>query len=249
MIYWNGCSFVQAHEIKDLSDSFVNIVSEHFDQKFYRNSKIGGSNDRIWRVSTDDCLRKKPSLAIIVWSGINRFEYLGKRDDTWRSAVWLEHKMNYDTLELSPDSEVYFHHTLKRPEWEALNGYATKIRYATYNLIYTLHYMISLKYFFEAQKIPYLFYNMSDGQYGRILDRLDEARREGANIDWDIVHMTKDDYMRELPHMKEEAFYDMCKRHKVPFGPKDHPLEEGHRIMAKRIIDDIYKYELDKKIN
>ena len=109
--------------------------------------------------------------------------------------------------------------------------------------------MISLKYFFEAQKIPYLFYNMSDGQYGRILDRLDEARREGANIDWDIVHMTKDDYMRELPHMKEEAFYDMCKRHKVPFGPKDHPLEEGHRIMAKRIIDDIYKYELDKKIN
>ena len=27
----------------------------------------------------------------------------------------------------------------------------------------------------------------------------------------------------ELPHIKEEAFYDMCKSLKVPFGPGDHP--------------------------
>jgi hypothetical protein len=46
--------------------------------------------------------------------------------------------------------------------------------------------------------------------------------------------------------MKEEAFYDMCKRKKVPFGPKDHPLEEGHRLMAERIIGDIYDKKLDK---
>ena len=38
----------------------------------------------------------------------------------------------------------------------------------------------------------------------------------------------------------------MCKKAKVPFGPRDHPLEEGHKLMANRIIGDIYKYELDK---
>ena len=46
--------------------------------------------------------------------------------------------------------------------------------------------------------------------------------------------------------MKEEGFYDMCKRHKVPFGPKDHPLEEGNKLMAERIIKDIYDKKLDK---
>ena len=49
--------------------------------------------------------------------------------------------------------------------------------------------------------------------------------------------------------MNEEAFYDMCKRAKVPFGPGDHPLESGHKLMAKRIIQDIYKYGYDKIIN
>ena len=58
--------------------------------------------------------------------------------------------------------------------------------------------------------------------------------------------MKGEDYIRELPHMQEEAFYDMCKRKKVPFGPKDHPLEEGHRLMAKRIIGDVYDKKLDK---
>ena len=58
--------------------------------------------------------------------------------------------------------------------------------------------------------------------------------------------MKLNDYLNELPHLKEEAFYDMCKRKKVPFGPKDHPLEEGHRLMAKRIIGDIYAKKLDK---
>ena len=49
--------------------------------------------------------------------------------------------------------------------------------------------------------------------------------------------------------MKEEAFYDMCKRKKVPFGPRDHPLEEGNKLMADRIIKDIYDKKMDKVFN
>ena len=69
---------------------------------------------------------------------------------------------------------------------------------------------------------------------------------EGANNLWEVEHMKLKDYLKELPHMIEEAFYDMCKRHKVPFGPKDHPLEEGNKLMAERIIKDIYDKKLDK---
>jgi hypothetical protein len=87
---------------------------------------------------------------------------------------------------------------------------------------------------------------MSDGQLNPTLDTLDEDRLEGSNNVWIVEHMKKKDYLKELPFLKEEAFYDMCKREKVPFGPKDHPLEDGHKLMAKRIIGDIYDKKLDK---
>jgi hypothetical protein len=41
----------------------------------------------------------------------------------------------------------------------------------------------------------------------------------------------------------------MCKKAKVPFGPKDHPLKEGNWLMAARIIGDIEKHGLDKVFN
>ena len=111
------------------------------------------------------------------------------------------------------------------------------------------HYMMSTKYFLEAKGIPYLFYTMSSGQLQTMLSYLDETRLEGANVVWEVPHMKKEDYLKELPCLGEEPFYDMCKRKKVPFGPRDHPLEEGHKLMADRIIGDIYKYELDKFFN
>ena len=106
--------------------------------------------------------------------------------------------------------------------------------------------MISIKYFLESKNIPYLFYNLSDGQIQPTLKILDEQRMEGANNLWEVGHMKLNDYLDELPHLQEEAFYDMCKREQVPFGPKDHPLEEGHKLMAERIIGDIYDKKLDK---
>ena len=101
----------------------------------------------------------------------------------------------------------------------------------------------------QQKGIPYLFYNMSDGQIHPSKRILNEDRKEGANTVWKVKHIKEKEYYNELPHLKEEAFYDMCKRAKVPFGAGDHPLEEGHRLMAKRIIQDIYKYGYDKIIN
>ena len=89
---------------------------------------------------------------------------------------------------------------------------------------------------------------MSNGQISWVRDKLNEQRKEGANIVWDVEHMKEKDYYAELPFLEEEAFYDMCKKAKVPFGPKDHPLAEGNKLMADRIIKDIYKYGYDKII-
>jgi hypothetical protein len=226
-------------------DIFANIVSKEFGQEWWDNAKIGGSNDRIWRTTMGDMLRDPAKLVIIVWSGLNRFEYLDDHN-AWRSAVWIKYIFDKKKLKVSEHSETHFHPRMKLKQWQAINEYAIHVRSMRYNLLYSLHYMVSTKYFLEAQRIPYLFYNMSDGQFTPSKRILDEERTEGANTLWKVKHMKLDDYMRELPHMKEEGFYDMCKRKNVPFGPKDHPLEEGHRLMAKRIIGDIYDKKLDK---
>ena len=46
-IYWNGCSFVQGMELKNSkTDCFTNLVSDHFNVDWFRNSKIGGKIGR-----------------------------------------------------------------------------------------------------------------------------------------------------------------------------------------------------------
>ena len=55
MIYWNGCSFVQGMEVEEAKNHFPYLVGSHFKQDTWRNSKVGGSNDRmIRRLMLDD---------------------------------------------------------------------------------------------------------------------------------------------------------------------------------------------------
>ena len=90
MIYWNGCSFVVGYEVKERpKDTFAGLVGTHFMTPWWQNAKVGGSNDRIWRTTMDDMIRQPADLVIIVWSGLNRFEYLNEKNNTWRSAVWV----------------------------------------------------------------------------------------------------------------------------------------------------------------
>ena len=147
MIYWNGCSFVQGMEVNNHNDQFPHLVGNHFKQEIWRNSKVGGSNDRIWRTTMDDMSRTPAPLVIILWSGPNRFEFLNLSTNIWRSAVWVSHRFNRATLKLTEDSEVHFHPDLSLKQWQGLNGYAKEVRNPKMNLIYTLHYMMSTKYF------------------------------------------------------------------------------------------------------
>ena len=80
MIYWNGCSFVVGSEVKERPrDTFAGLVGTHFMTPWWQNAKVGGSNDRIWRTTMDDMIRQPADLVIIVWSGLNRFEYLNEK--------------------------------------------------------------------------------------------------------------------------------------------------------------------------
>ena len=66
---------------------------------------------------------------------------------------------------------------------------------------------------------------------------------------WEEFSVNRQQWLELIPELRTEDFYTMCQRHKVAFGPKDHPLEDGQQLMADRIIKDIYDKELDKQIS
>ena len=81
------------------------------------------------------------------------------------------------------------------------------------------------------------------------LHTLDETYYEATNIVWQEFAPTRQQWLDLIPELKGEDFYTLCQRHKVAFGVKDHPLEDGHQLMADRIIKDIYDKELDKQFS
>ncbi|MBF83317.1 MAG: hypothetical protein CL489_02450 [Acidobacteria bacterium] len=255
-----------------MTDRFSTLVTQEFNQVEYNHAKVGGSNDRIWRTTLNGCIEHTPKLVIIMWSGVNRQEYLAEggfftkdliiagepsydtkskfRDAAhrWRQSNWVDFKMSNHTLKIGEASKLGKDPDQTKKHYEYLNGYAKYIRTVRWNLKYTIAYMLSTKYFLEARNIPYLFYLFSAGQYKPFLYLLDEFYVEAANNVWASLELSKKQILKELPVLKTDGFYDIVKKAKLPIGEKDHPLEEGHRLMADIIIKDIKKYEYDKKL-
>jgi len=253
MIYWNGCSFVRGMEVNNHSKRFAWRVSNHYDTPMINSAKVGGGNDRIWRVVINEVpIFYNPKLVILVWSGINRMEYLNwfpkKKKGRWKSANWANFKWHQTTLDIHTDSRVTKHPEDTPDIWKGLQMYMTHVRNLKYCLIYSLHYMYTTNVYLKALGIPTLNYIMSNTQINKTLWTLDQRFEESANIIWQANQLGSEEWLKRLPWLKEEGFYDMCKREGAPFGPKDHPLEEGHELMANRIIGDIEKNGFHKAL-
>ncbi len=247
-IYYNGDSFTQGMELKDrFRGCYTHLVAEHFDQTWGRSSKIGGGNDRILRVTSTDMLMmpKKPKLAIILWSGPNRQEYLNNLG-VWRQVGHIRFAFDRRKLEIKR-SDIYCHPDMTRNQYEGWRHYMKDCRTIKWNLHEMCMQMIYLRRLLNSMNIPHLYYFMSKGQIDCALDSLNEKRREGANVVWEQQYnMTKEDFLKEIPELQDNGFYELTKLVlKKPYGPMDHPLEEGHQAMADKIIQDIYDKKLD----
>ena len=256
MIYFNGCSFTNGYEIKDKqNDRFSGIVSAQLGMTEINDAKVGGSNDRIWRCTMNQCLTEKPDLVVIMWTGINRMEYLQTGENIsgndhksseqtslprWRATNWTNYEISHRTLEVDTvKTNLFQHPDLTSHKFHYLNGYMKEIRNIRWNLKYTISHMLSTKYFLQALDIPHLFYTFSSGQYRPFLYLLDEDYLEATNNYWPSLELSKKQILKELPCLKGNGFYDITQKAKLPIGKKDHPLEEAHRLMAGIIIEDI----------
>jgi len=191
-----------------------------------------------------------PELVVCMWSGINRLENLRLSqitgDWSWVVAAWGQHRLQKKSYKATYSSNLYIDRQYEPGEEEFYRGYMMRIRNAHYNLRLTIGNMLAVKYMLKAKGIPQLHYLFSSGQYKPLLHLLDEPVYENTNNWWEALDINQATAVQELPWLKSEGFYDIAKNNNCGIGPKDHPLEDAHRLMAERIIGDIKKNEFLK---
>lgn len=193
---------------------------------------------------------KKPTLAVIVWTGMNRMEHLdGCKENTayrggfpyhWKNVNWKKFEFDKKTLLPTLKSEVVWS-PWSHPSFQKKGEDFMKMRNMLWCLRDTINNMLAVKYFLEAQQIPQLHYVFSSQHYKPLLYLLDTKVYEAANIMWDSLDLNKQQVLEELPFLKEEGFLEMTQRLSLPIGRKGHPLEEAHEHMAGRILKDYDK--------
>lgn len=255
MIYWNGCSFVRGMEVGKKKHKFAWSVSEEFNQECINHAKVGGSNDRIWRTTINDVPQFfQPALVVIMWTGINRMEYLewaplSSHEFIWRAANWANFNWNPKTGVIDKENSYITRNPVPGVVKKSLQDYMVNVRNMPFNLIYNLHYMYTTNIYLKSLGINVLNYTMSNTPYLHLPEYLERTFREGANFVWETPQIDKKEWFKRLPFLKEEGMYDMCKKAGVPFGEKDHPLEQGHALMHDRIVKDIRKHGFNKEFN
>ena len=191
-----------------------------------------------------------PELVVCMWSGINRLENLRMSnltgDWSWCVSAWNKFALEPKTYKAKDTSSIYIDNQYEPGEDNFMRGYMMRIRNAHYNLRLTMGNMMAVKYMLKAKGIPQLHYLFSGGQYKPLLFLLDEPVYENTNNWWESLDLDRKTAVAEMPWLETEGFYDQTLRLKQPIGGRDHPLEEAHASMAKRILGDIEKYELLK---
>tara|TARA_B100001564_G_C20502517_1_gene606893 strand:- start:167 stop:910 length:744 start_codon:yes stop_codon:yes gene_type:complete len=240
MIYLNGCSFVKGSELPIPRQHFGRQVANHFGKEFKNRAKIGGSNDRIMRTVPVGVETWQPDLVIVMWTFINRFEYM--KNTNWQTVQWQHqypHRYDLKTKRVLDSSQTTKHPNDTDKQWIIKNGWAKTFTNAHSDLQKSLTNMLMTKHYLESKQVPYLFYLASSANIKPLMYLCDDEYFEATNIQWKSEQFTASYYYRELPFLKGTGFLEMCKSEGLPLGEKGHPLQEGHDLFAKRIIQDI----------
>ena len=240
-------------ELKNANkDRFSSLICNELQQDEWNTSKPGASNDRIWRTTMSDLtlVKQKPKAVVIMWSGINRSEFVVhvRNKWLWKNGTWKSYKLDKNTMCASKDSHMSGNIDVNDTRYNIMNNYM-KSKPSIHSLRYTIASMLSIKALCKSLNIPLLNYTFSRTQYVDNLDTLDWLMYDSTNGDEPTPDISKREVLQELPFIEEPGFYDYCKLNNLPIGKKDHPLEGAHIWMANKIIKDLKKHGIHRKTN
>jgi hypothetical protein len=205
-LYCNGDSWAYGAELEDVSDSFVNVISDHYKLPVVNSSWPGGSNHRILRTTIEDVSRLlkqgKSPFVLISWTLPHRFELF---------SVEQQKFVTFSSPGSAADEE------LGNILWSKWSSDKTDV-------INFLTQVISLQSFLKQNNVPYFMTNV----FKVVYELLDKTDIELYQSQIDTTY-----YMYNLPFKVLLTPYINIK-----WGT-DHPLKDGHAIIAKFLIEQI----------
>ena len=232
---FNGCSFVWGDELKDpMNSRFSKLLSDKINMQEINLSLKGGSNDRIFRTTMDYLQTSpKPDIMIIVWSGIDRFEYIDVMEKDQHDEYYLQ---------CSPSRINQTEYRRLKPH---LIGYMLRILDDYKRSIDTINKMCGIQLICETMGIPLLQYQFTNRHrdiMGILSTKKPFNEREESLQKY---YKSKVDYLKPYSCLGLKDFNDLLGM-SIEIGDVDiwngfygHPLEKSQIMFADMMIKEL----------
>ena len=241
-IYFNGCSHTFGDELLDpASESWPTLVAKTLNLDFKNDAVSGGSNERIVYQTVDNL--KKYDTFIIAWSHYSRFTEYNPVDNF---------EINFNPT-LNLDASLQYSDDLKN-NYKKYKNYGQMYYTHWYNDFYRfkqwLQQILLLQRLFQSEDKKYIMLNAMPNELEKWLSSRDTFISKCKNL------LPFFDYLNDnqLLDMREQiqtlvSIIDTTKfiewsewfitnlGSKYPVGPRGHLLVDGHKQVAKIVIE------------
>lgn len=266
-----GDSFIFGAELKDQNhepsaSTFPALLAKHNNIDYFCAAWSGNANNAISRMTVAACehLRKENQIAALVtWSFTNRYEFRFNYNTAQKTSPWYSinpwtiiDKIDNIEQEFKTTNQTILEHQRKNIEVARKTGVSefakTFFKHVGnseyYELYSSFKEMLFLQFYFEQNKIPYLFVAADNHFY----DHPNYYRQRDEYLDslYNQIDWSKWFFFEggtEANQTKEpRGFYQWAVENKYPIGTT-HPLEEAH-IAATELIKEKFNELVTKPL-
>ena len=231
---FNGCSFVWGDELKDpMNTRFSKLFSEQLGMIEVNLSLRGGSNERIYRTTLDYLQNNpNPETVVIVWSGIDRFEYIDVMEKDQHDEYYLQ---------CSPSRINQAEYRKLKPH---LIGYMLRILDDYKRSIDTINKMCSIQFICDTMDIPLLQYQFTNRHRDIMNVLLGKNPFNEREESLQKYYKSKVDYLKPYSSLGLKDFNDLLGLSidigdvRLVRGYYGHPLEKSQVMFADMMINE-----------
>jgi hypothetical protein len=209
MIYTVGDSFTYGQELPNPQEqAWPTLLANKLNKNLVNEGRGGAGNDFIVKKTIQAIAKYRPEIVIIAWTSFGRKEFA---DEHGPYTVWP----GIADSVFGSDPKLSFRMDLVK--------YITLYNNELYEYRCWLRQVILLQNYLQNNNIDYIMCNVFDNQ--KKYDVFSNDNKEYYDL------IDKDRFIG----WPKEAIIDWV--YGTPHGPGGHPLEQGHQIIANKILE------------
>ena len=208
-----GCSFTYGHELESPFDAWPFLVASHFGWSHNQVARNGSGNERIMR-GIIRTIPRNYDYYLIGWTHYARVEHA---DDIGVFDIWPG--QHFKSFEEPHRQELCKHYS---------RHHSIKYQYRKYlqNILYAQAML-------EKHNKKYVMVDAFSNHQAHLQNTAVTFR----DTESDLSKQVNTQHFLGWAHYDAETMVEWS--YGTPHGPKGHPLEEGHRKIADKIIEHI----------